>query len=292
MNTCVAPRFLIEETNNSNILLRAEVLNKLNTKRHSIIVSYPDAIFEKVISRRILKKKTITLSVSDTHHPDLLEEIFIENNFVKMDFVTDPGQFSIRGGIVDVFSFADENPFRIEFFDDEIESIRTFNINTQLSVEQRDKISIIPNTEAKKVEEKQVSILEYLPKSSTIWTEDSLYTIGILEQNFEKALQEFNKIKNNNITQISPEKIFTSGSEFSSQLEEFRMIEFGNNIIFPSDIKISSNSRPLTKINKKFDLLFQELIDNQKNNYLHHLPLLEALCMLLPKATNQHKYLH
>ena len=61
-----------------------------------------------------------------------------------MDFVTDPGQFSIRGGIVDVFSFADENPFRIEFFDDEIESIRTFNINTQLSVEQRDKISIIP----------------------------------------------------------------------------------------------------------------------------------------------------
>ena len=90
--------------------------------------------------------------------------------------------------------------------------------------------------------------------------EDSLYTIGILEQNFEKALQEFNKLKNNNITQISPEKIFTNGSEFSSQLEEFRMVEFGNNIIFPSNLKISSNSRPLTKINKKFDLLFQELL--------------------------------
>ena len=259
--------YQIEETDNSNILLRSEVLNKLNNKRNSIIVSYPEAIFEKVVSRRTLKKKTITLSVSDTHHPDLLEEILIENNFVKTDFVTDPGQFSIRGGIVDVFSFADENPFRIEFFDDEVESIRTFNINTQLSVEQRNKISIIPNTEAKKIEENQVSILEYLPKISTIWTEDSLYTIGVLEQNFEKALQEFNKLKNNNITQISPEKIFTNGSEFSNQLEEFRMIEFGNNIIFPSDIKISSNSRPLTKINKKFDLLFQELLDNQKNNY-------------------------
>ena len=159
-----------------------------------------------------------------------------------MDFVTDPGQFSIRGGIVDVFSFADENPFRIEFFDDEIESIRTFNINTQLSIEQRDKISIIPNTEAKKAEEKQVSILEYLPKSSTTWTEDSLYTIGILEQNFEKALQEFDKGKKN-ITQICPEKIFTNGSEFSSQLEEFKIVEFGNNIIFSSDIKISSNFR-------------------------------------------------
>ena len=251
----------------ANILLRAEVLNKLNNKRNSIIVSYPQAIFEKVVSRRTLKKQTITLSVSDIHHPDLLEEIFIENNFTRTDFVIDPGQFSIRGGIVDVFSFADEYPFRIEFFDDEIESIRTFNINTQLSVEKRKKISIIPNTEAKKIEEKQVSILEYLPQSSTIWMEDSLHTIGILEQNFDKAIQEFRKKEDNTIIPLSPEKIFTNGSEFSNQLDEFRVIEFGNNSIFNPETKIKSDSEPLTVINKKFDLLFSDLLKNQKKNY-------------------------
>ena len=117
----------------------------------------------------------------------------IENNFTQSDFVTDPGQFSVRGGIVDVFSYADEYPFRIEFFDDQIESIRTFNINSQLSVEQKEKISIIPNTEAKKVIEKKVSFLEYLPKNSTIWIEDILYTKGILQQNFKKGEEELKK---------------------------------------------------------------------------------------------------
>ena len=92
--------YQIEETDNSNILLRSEVLNKLNNKRNSIIVSYPEAIFEKVVSRRTLKKKTITLSVSDTHHPDLLEEILIENNFVKTDFVTEvQDNFQLEEGL-------------------------------------------------------------------------------------------------------------------------------------------------------------------------------------------------
>ena len=259
--------YQIEETDNSNILLRGEVLKKLNNKRNSIIVSYPEAIFEKVVSRKTLKKRTITLSVSDTHHPNLLAEIFIENNFSSTDFVTDPGEFSIRGGIVDVFSYADEHPFRIEFFDDEIESIRTFNINTQLSIEKRGKISIIPNTEAKKVTEKQVSLLEYLPKNSTIWMEDSLHTLGILQQNFEKVEREFKKLKNNTISQLSPHKIFTNANEFSNQLNEFRVVEFGGNNILETDIKIKTNCIPLTPINKKFDILFSELIKNQENGY-------------------------
>tara|TARA_B100001741_G_C16555141_1_gene602153 strand:+ start:11768 stop:15091 length:3324 start_codon:yes stop_codon:yes gene_type:complete len=259
--------YQIEETDNSNILLRSEVLNKLNNKRNSIIVSYPEAIFEKVVSRKTLKKRTIILSVADTHHPDLLKEIFIENNFTATDFVTDPGQFSIRGGIVDVFSYADEHPFRIEFFDDEIESIRSFNINTQLSIEKREKISIVPNTEAKKVTEKQVSLLEYLPKNSTIWMEDSLHTIGVLQENFEKAEIEFKKLKDNTISQLTPHKIFTNANEFSNQLEEFRVVEFGGNNILKTDVKITTRCIPLTPINKKFDILFSELIKNQENGY-------------------------
>ena len=260
--------YQIEETDNSNVLLRSEVLNKLNNKRNSIIISYPEAISEKVVSRRVLKKKTITLSVSDIHNSLLLEELLLENNFIQVDFVTDPGQFSVRGGIIDVFSFADEHPFRIEFFDDEIESIRTFNINTQLSVEKRDKISIIPNTEAKKVLEKQVSFLEYLPKSSIIWIEDIQHTLGILQQNFEKAEEKFKKLSTEfEKCQISPHDIFTNANEFTNLIEEFRTINFSSSNIFEADIKIKSNTIPLTPINKKFDILFNELISFQDKGY-------------------------
>jgi len=262
--------YQIEDTDISNVLLRAEVLNKLNNKRNSIIISYPEAVSEKVISRRVLKKKTIVLSVSDTLHPNLLEEILIENNFIQSDFVTDPGQFSIRGGIIDVFSYADEHPFRIEFFDDEIESIRTFNINTQLSLEKKEKISIIPNTDAKKISEKKVNFLEYLPRNTTIWFEDNHHALGIIKQNFEKTKKEFKKSSfKSEKYQINPNEIFSKADEFTHQLEKFKSVNFGSNNIFEPDFEIQSNIEPLTPINKKFDILFNELIKFQKNRYLN-----------------------
>ena len=260
--------YQIEEKDNSNVLLRAEVLNKLNNKRNSRSISYPEAISEKVISRRVLNKKTITLYILDKYHPNLLEKILTENNFTQSDFVTEPGQFSVRGGIIDVFSYADEHPFRIEFFDDEIESIRMFNINTQLSVEKKEKISIIPNTDSKQISEKQVSFLEYLPKSTTIWLEDSQYVLGIIKQNFEKAQEEFKKSSYKSaIYQISPHEIFSNTDEFTNQLEKFKSVNFSSNNIFESDFEIQSNIIPLTPINKKFDILFNELIKFQKNGY-------------------------
>tara|TARA_B000000532_G_scaffold244247_1_gene243433 strand:- start:9901 stop:13239 length:3339 start_codon:yes stop_codon:yes gene_type:complete len=260
--------YQFKELDNSNVLLRAEVLNKLNNKHNSIIVSYPEAISERVVKRSVLKKKTITLSVSDTHHPLLLKELLLENNFIQSDFVTDPGQFSVRGGIIDVYSYADEYPFRIEFFDDEIESIRTFNINTQLSVKKREKISIIPNTETKKLLEKQVSFLEYLPKSSTIWIENIQHALGIVQQNFDKAEEEFKKLSTESKKcQISPYEIFTNANEFKNLIEKFKTINFSSNNIFEADFDIQSNTTPLTPINKKFDILFNELINFQEKGY-------------------------
>ena len=260
--------YQIEETDNSNILLRSEVLNKLNKKRNVIIVSYPEAIFEKVVSRKVLKKNTIQLSISDIYHPYKLEELLIKNNFTNTEFVTDPGQFSVRGGIIDVFSYADEHPFRIEFFDDKIESIRMFNINSQLSIEKKEKISIIPNTEAKRVIEKQVSFLEYLPKNSTIWIEDILYTTGILQQNFKKGEEEFKKLTNkSSISKISPYKIFTNKNEFIYQLKEFKAIYFNSNNFFESDFEVQANTIPLTPINKKFNILFNELKSFKEKGY-------------------------
>ena len=260
--------YQIEETDNSNILLRAEVLNKLNNKRNSIIVSYPEAILEKVVSRKRLKKKTIVIAINDIYDPYSLKNILIKNKFTETDFVIEPGQFSIRGGIIDVFSYANEDPYRIEFFDDQVESIRTFNINSQLSLIQKDKVSIIPNTEAKKTIKEQVSILEYLPKNSIVWLEDSLHVTGMLQTNFDKAEAEFKNLNTESqIIQLSTNNIFTNANEFINQLENIKTIEFGNDSVFKIDLKIKSNTIPLTSINKRFDLIFFDLIKNQQKNY-------------------------
>ena len=125
--------YQFEQTDNANILLRAEVLNKLNNKRNPIIITYSEALSEKVVSRRELKRQTITIKIGDLHEIEELEEQLLSHHFEEVDFVIEPGQFSVRGGIVDVFSYADEHPYRIEFFDIEVESIRSFDINSQLS---------------------------------------------------------------------------------------------------------------------------------------------------------------
>jgi len=256
--------YQIEETDNANILLRAEVLNKLNNKRNPIIVTYSEALSEKVVSRKELKKHTISLKIKDDIAIDFLEEMLDHLNFEKVDFVNKAGQYSIRGGILDVYSFADENPFRIEFFDTEIESIRTFDINTQLSVSTESKITIIPNTEAKKSIESQVSFLEYLPKNSVIWTKDIKYSKGILDDYFDRATEQYNKVSDSAIQHLSPEYLFTNAYHFSKELKQFSVIENSNHPYFEIEKTITINTDPLTKINKQFDLLKEDLLKNKE----------------------------
>jgi len=144
----------IEETDNANVLLRAEVLNRINSqKKPAIIVTYPDALFEQVVTRKELERNTLKVGVNDNLSIDFVNEILFEYKFKRVDFVTEPGEFSVRGGIVDVFSFSHDEPYRIEFFGDEVDSIRTFDVETQLSVEQIKKINIIPNV-ANKLKQK------------------------------------------------------------------------------------------------------------------------------------------
>lgn len=132
--------YQIEETDNANVLLRAEVLNRINSrKKPSIIVSYADAIFEKVVTRKELDKNTLKVATGDNISIDFINEVLFEYNFKRVDFVSEPGEFSVRGGIVDVFSFSNDNPYRIEFFGNEVDSIRTFDVETQLSVEKQKK---------------------------------------------------------------------------------------------------------------------------------------------------------
>ena len=147
--------YQIEDTDNANVLLRSEVLNRLNSrKKPAIIVSYPEAIFEKVVTKKELEKNTLKISVGDQVSIDFINEVLFEYEFKRVDFITEPGEFSVRGGILDVFSFSNDNPYRIEFFGNEVDSIRTFDVATQLSIEKKNKIAIIPNFENKFLQEK------------------------------------------------------------------------------------------------------------------------------------------
>ena len=151
----------IEHTDNANVLLRAEVLNRINSRRKpAIIVTYPEALFEKVITRKELERNTLKINVGDPLSVDFVNEFLFEYQFKRTDFVTEPGEFSVRGGILDVFSFSYDEPYRIEFFGDEVESIRTFDVETQLSTETVKRISIIPNMENKSLEEQRAGFLK------------------------------------------------------------------------------------------------------------------------------------
>ena len=123
--------YQLEETDNANVLLRSEVLNRVNSqKKPAIIVSYPEALFEKVVTRKELEKNTLKLRIGEEVSIDFVNEVLFEYQFKRVDFVTEPGEFSVRGGILDVFSFSNDEPYRIEFFGDEVESIRSFDVET------------------------------------------------------------------------------------------------------------------------------------------------------------------
>lgn len=256
--------YQIEQTDNANILLRAEVLNKLNNKRNPIIITYSEALSEKVVSRKELKKHTIKLKVGDKIAIEQLEEKLKKIHFEAVDFVVEAGQYSIRGGILDIYSFADEYPFRLEFFDTEIETIRTFNVNNQLSIKEEDKITIIPNTESRRSNDNQVGLLEYLPGNTIIWASNIHYTKGILDDYFAKAEEQYTKIKESAIQHISPEFFFTNGESFIKSLEKYNVIENTTKTFFEISESITVNTSHLTKINKQFNLLKEDLLKNKE----------------------------
>jgi len=256
----------IEETDNVNILLRSEVLNRINSrKKPAIIVTYPDALFEKVVTKSELEKNTLKLSVGEEISLDFVNEMLFEYHFNRVDFVTEPGEFSVRGGIVDVFSFSNDEPYRIEFFGNEVDSIRTFDIETQLSIDKEKKISILPNVENKKLQEKRESFLKYISNKTVIFAKNKELISGKLDQLFEKAKTAFSEIENG-IQLAEPHELFCDGNLIKKQLEGFSLVTVGN-----EHNTIPFKTKPQPSFNKQFDLLINNLNENTEKgieNYL------------------------
>ena len=264
--------YQIEETDNANILLRSEVLNRINSrKKPAVIVTYPNALFEKVVTKSELDRNTLKLSVGMSISLDFVNEMLFEYHFNRVDFVTEPGEFAVRGGIVDVFSFSNDEPYRIEFFGDEVDSIRTFDVETQLSVEKLKKISILPNVENKKLQEKREGFLKYISSKTVIFVKNQELIVDKLNGLFEKAKLAFSEQKQT-LKLAEPEELFCNGNNVKAQLEGFSLVAVGKTEKphkFQKPVRFDTKPQP--SFNKQFNLLIDNLNQNTENGLTNYL---------------------
>ena len=259
------------ETENANILMRAEVLNKLANKTgREIIVTYPDALSEKVINKRSLASNTFTVRLGEKVDMAFLEDFLHTYDFEKTDFVYEAGQFAVRGGIIDIFSFAHEYPCRIELFGDEVDSIRTFEPGSQLSVDSQELVNIIPNVQTKLIQEERQSFLDFIPPDTCLWFKDFQLTGDLIEKSFEKAEASFGKImKESGNTQVvsSPDQLFEPGYNFIKRSEGFVRVEFGNRFSLQATETFEFESSGQPSFNKNFELLATNLSELQLQGF-------------------------
>ncbi len=251
-------------TEASNIVLRTGILNHLSEgKRKSLIVSYPEAVMEKVISRKVLQRNTLRLREKENLQMDFLVEMLAEYNFTRVDFVYEPGQYSVRGSIIDVFSFSDNKPYRIDFFGDDIESIRSFNTDDQLSVRRLQEISIIPNIQDITIEKTHQDITEFIPPSSIVWLDN----FSLIKDKIDAIYNSTWTNDNNDVDVTLKTHYVVSGEIIESSLSKFRVVEFASNPHFTDSSRYVFNTSPQPSFGKDFELLGAKLLENSEAGY-------------------------
>ena len=263
-----------EEVDNANVLQRAELLNQLLESKGGsrIVITYPEALYEKVINKRSLVENTFTARVGEAVDMEFVTEILSTYDFERTDFVYEPGQFAIRGGILDVFSFSNEFPYRLELVGKEIESIRTFDPETQLSLQSVPFISLIPNVQTRLLQEVRQSFLSFLPEKAILWIKDYQLTLDVMDECFQKAAQAFGQMAGSTKKEalvLQPEQLFEQGADFVEAAKKFSIVEFGRQFYLKKASKVSWESQPQPSFNKNFDLLVANLGDNEKTGFLN-----------------------
>ena len=266
-----------EEINNSNVLQRTEVVNKLRMKssKPRIVVSYPEALFEKVVDPAILEANKIVITKDERLDIDTMIEILVDYGFVRTDFVYEPGQFSIRGGIIDIFSYGNEWPYRIELFDDEVESIRTFNPTNQLSVQNIATVSIIPNINVKFTQNQKVPLFDVMDANSVVWVKDFDVLLDKLQICFDNC-EEFAKVlktrEDSELKQAFEERAFIYPNETMAAISDHHMIleRSGATTIDP-DLVMKYETSNQSSFNKNFSLLIEDMKSKEKEGFTNYL---------------------
>ena len=261
----------VETTDNANIVLRTEVLNKLNlNKEKMLVVTYPKALGEKVVSKKTLENNTLHLHVGEKVDHDFINETLFQYGFQCVDFVASPGEFSVRGGIIDLFSFSAKHPFRISFFDDEIEQIRIFDIETQLSIEQVNAIEIIANIENKEIRETRQSFFDFVSPRTLLCFDDLAETKSQWENLFTQAEKSFESKKNSPLSFLTPKELFLDDLELE-KLDSFDLIEFSPIPYFKKSTTIETNQSNQPSFNNQFELLAENLGDFSDHGYKNYI---------------------
>ncbi|MFN0175479.1 MAG: hypothetical protein ACKVU0_12575 [Saprospiraceae bacterium] len=227
-----------DDLNPTQMLQRSEVISKMTAsplevgQGEGIIVTYPEALFEKVVKPEVLNKSRIEVKKGEKLDADFVIQVLVEYGFERADFVFEPGQFSIRGGIIDLFSFGNELPYRIELFDDEVDTIRTFDPTTQLSQRNLSSLSIVPNLSTRFRQDQKVSLFQILPLNTVIWVKDYQFLLDRLQYCFERAEQFASKLTaldSADLREIFRDRAFLYPGEVTENIAERAIIYLDGN---------------------------------------------------------------
>ena len=263
------------KVDNADVLMRSEVLERLsrNENQSEIVVTYAQALAEKVVNKAAVEKNTLQVKQNERIDVEFLLEVFVEYGFDRVDFVSEPGEFSIRGGIIDVFSFSHEDPFRIELFGEEIETIRTFDLETQLSKAKIDHFYLVPNVIKQLAFERREPILQYLVEDSVIWMTEGDWVKQAIQINLELAEENYHSFAAKNVGKIiaSPEMQFMNANEFEELIQSWTVVELGQRTLLKAKEQLDFRTRPQTAMRRNFELLITQMKNNSKkgiNNVL------------------------
>ena len=268
--------------NASHVMLRTEALTRFSSPlgaRTGALVTYPEALFEKVVLPKTLSGNIIHIKANDTLKLESLMGLFIDYGFVRTDFVYEPGQFALRGGILDIYSFGNDKPYRVELFGDEVDSIRLFDPETQLSERKLLQVSIIPNIETQFEQEDKVSLLDFLPENTIYWIKDwdviseqitrQYRDMEDFQQKIASGTKEAEVQDDPDDTKILKEikpQDFQDATALQTGLQKRSIIEFGYQRHF-SDEVMDFQTREQPAFNRNFSLLIQDLKTFEKNKY-------------------------
>lgn len=251
----------------ANDILRTEVLNRLTTQetteRPLMIVTFPAAITEKVAAKKTLTEQSFTIKEGDTFDLTKLSEKLLELGFRRCDYVYEPGEFAVRGSILDVFSFSSEHPYRIDFFGDDVESLRTFEVQTQLSAERRSEVSIVPDT-ADSGANTTVDFVEYVPDDSLLIVRDLIFVAETMNQIYkegfskqaEQSLEELPEAEAEQLRKkLNRELMLSQGTSLLRRATDLRRVELVTNPDAAAEAVVCFHTSPQPLFHKNFELL-------------------------------------
>ena len=270
--------------NSSHVMLRTEALTKIASSlqglevRRKIFVTYPEGLFEKVIVPGQLSSNIIHIKVGDALNTEDLLLKLSDHGFERTDFVYEPGQFAVRGGILDIYSFGNDKPYRIELFGNDVDSIRIVDPETQLSERKLLQVSIIPNVDSQFLDEEKISLFDFLPQNTVVWMQDHDWCKERLvdcEEDLDLFLQRDDnreKLKDNNDDRLVKKNVtaddFISAKEFDEKILDRHLVEFSYQ---PSAIghryEIEFNTKQQPAFNRQFDILIRDLKHWEKNKF-------------------------